>query len=301
VALAQANLVGDVAAGAFAQANVAYDTAVSAGDMAFTALDTAETVGAHALGAFDQANAAYGQANTATIIAQAAFDKANTGGGSSNTANAYSEYYDFDDFTTGASASLFSSGNGKLGWFLNQSSSGNFATDVALGHPGILIATTGGAANGIAFGYTPSSASAQAFNGDENFDVSFIILFKQIDADVKYQFGITGGVATYSQGCFFQKDFSDTEFFGVCKGSGSPSRTAVAALDPNIWYHFRVKRTGSQVDFSVAGTTITISTNLPDPNTSVAIGFYAETAGGSGDKQMWIDFIDIRIPGLSRA
>jgi hypothetical protein len=208
--------------------------------------------------------------------------------------------YEFDDFVSGG-FTLFLASGGKLGWFLNAVGSGGFAVGHDSGHPGIIIAFTSTTIGSRAFMYVPGSTSSPGWiNFSDTWDISYSVRFTAVDANTEIKIGLAGDVGSFIPGVYVEKLFADTDVFAVSKDGVGTTRQSLFTPVINTWYVIRIRKSGSDVVFSIDGVdTVTISTDLPGSGVALASELSVENNAGV-DKQVWCDYYECLVTGLVR-
>jgi hypothetical protein len=208
--------------------------------------------------------------------------------------------FEWDDFLSG-SYTLFFAGTGKLGWFLNGAGTGGADNFTESGHPGIVNLFTGAGAGSTIYMYTPQSASNTGFVVfQDNWDVLTIVKLDNVDANTEFQFGLGGTIVTFGPSCRFEKLYGDTDVFAVTDSGIGSTRQSVLTPVAGEWYQFRIRKSGTDVVFSIDGVDVaTINTTLPGGTIGLAMQ-YGLTNNAAANKQLLVDYCDMLLTGLSR-
>jgi hypothetical protein len=171
-------------------------------------------------------------------------------------------------------------------------------------HPGIFRRL---ANNQSTWMFTPSVTSSS--NGfllpADTFDLHFFIRVNNDDSNVTYRIGLYGGTnasssAQPSDGIYFEKLTTDTDWFGVCRAASSQTRsTSPGAVSAAAWARLRIRRIdASTIGFTIdGGTEQTVTTNVPTASMLLCMFMQSHAAA---DKTYDIDLITCTLSGLAR-
>jgi hypothetical protein len=206
-----------------------------------------------------------------------------------------------DDFHTVATAS---GSIGALGWSGGATLVGYTASTA--GHLGINYITCAasiGAKNSIYLGPNALLLPSVAF------DAAFIVGLYDKDSDTGNRVGFTSDptaalASPASDGIYFEKLAADTNWFAVCRASGTQTRTDTGIATTSLSYvHLRIRRaSASRIEFTIGNPTNqqpTVSTSTNVPTAALGAFFSIETAANTA-KRMNIDLFDLEIIGQTR-
>lgn len=223
-----------------------------------------------------------------------------TSGGANDRGSYSTQFFMKDDFSVGAASTA---DIGELGWNIGGSGSVAYVATAEASHPGILTRTaSAGAASTVAL-HLKAATTAPNFIFSETFD-SYIILRPNSTADITLRIGHFGAGTTSTDnpptdGIYFERLSTDTNWFGITRASSAETRTDTSVAGTTSFKKFRIRRTdASTIGFSIdGGTEVTSTTNIPTGNAGIVLQVRQTTATA---KSYDVDYFDTLISGMSR-
>lgn len=227
----------------------------------------------------------------------------NGDGRSSMVPDERSTFIERDDFDRGGSTS---GAVGAWGWDILAGTAARVASED--GRPGILRVDTGsvsGTVGGIGLGV---AGGVGGYLMADNFWFTFVVRLTQTDADTLVRIGLfKPGQENASQptdGIYFEKLGSDTNWFGVCRKNGTEARsdTTFAASTSFVKLQMR-KRTIADIGFAVGDilngfeTGDVVTTTAPTIAMNLALQIRTDA---SSSKTMDVDLVQSHITGMDR-
>lgn len=204
-----------------------------------------------------------------------------------------------DDFMSG---NLTSGSIGELGW----AASGTIAYVAATAsHPGVLRLSTGASSGTTVYlALRPDTSSGVVLPADP-FDIEFILAPFVVDANTIIRFGLADLYDTHppTNGIYWEKQGADTNWYAVCRASGTATRSTAQDAVGTSFQRFRIRRhNNAEIGFDIGDTVngnndYRISTNIP---TATLTPFVQVRNTAAESKGVDIDWFQLHINGLSR-
>lgn len=188
-------------------------------------------------------------------------------------------------------------------WRNGQTSGGYLGVDTTeAGHPGIITLATGSATNSNSFIYmTTVNSSNGVVKLTDTFEANFVFRSNFFNSTGSFKIGfLDNPSSTPASGIYLEKLPADTNFFGVCRTSGTQTRGDLGLAGANsTWYRLRIRRVdASTIGFKInSAAEVTINTNVT-ANGVTPTFFFATTSASA--KSMLIDYFDLSFSNLTR-
>lgn len=188
---------------------------------------------------------------------------------------------------------------GELGW--NFTGGTGVVVAAEADHPGIFRRTTSAVSGSLAYTHLRSTPGTSVLLPAEDFDATWVFRLNTNDGDTRVKIGFfdNAGTATPGSGIYLEKEYADTEWFGVCRASSVETRTAALATVDTGWHAIRMRRVDAgTIGFSFdGGAEATLTTNIPNNGVQPAWRIANQAAA---DKTIDMDLFTLTVTGLGR-
>jgi hypothetical protein len=200
----------------------------------------------------------------------------------------------------------FNKATGELGW---GSVGGNVVRiNGELSHPGIARCGTTAVSGTLAGMTLPAlSAGEGIFLGSETFTATYIVRPNNVDSNTLIRVGFTiggqNGADPPTGGIYFEKLDGDTNWFGVCRDSGSQTRANTNVAASTGWVKLVIRRlAGGGIGFFIGNvinqsSTAALSSNVPTAALQPIVHIKNSAAAA---KTIDVDLFQLDIVGMDR-
>jgi hypothetical protein len=191
---------------------------------------------------------------------------------------------------------------GELGWGFTNGTA-NLAGTPEAGHPGTIARASSAVSNAVASMWSGGGGTTVAIRYDQFDEMTWVVKPATAGADFTLRFGLLSDMTAdpASNGAYFEKLSTDTNWFGVGRVSAAQTRVDTGVALAADWVKLRMRRISATVlGFAVnGGAEVQLTGNMPISSNTMVFGCQIIPTTANA-RTVNIDFFSMKLTAQAR-